>query len=396
MPNFASKSFYYLDYNATSPLSDKVVQNWNQALDLWGNASSIHWAGRKSKLLLRETRQKLAEILEISPLELIFNSGGSEGNNTVIKTFSDLVSASSIRKEFITSTVEHPSVRKCFEALQEQGHVVHWISVDKNGNFDFAGFKKVLSEKTLLVSVMLANNETGTIFPIAEIAKLAHANGAYVHADCVQGLGKIKLSLKDLDVDYATFSAHKIGGVKGLGFLYQKKGTPLKNLILGGAQERQRRGGTENNLGIWALSQCLDQLRNIEHTYLDIKAKRDHLEDLIKQQISGCVFNCSTGERLPNTSSMIISGVDGETLLMSLDLKGYAVSTGAACSSGNPEPSPVLLAMGFSRAEAQSSLRVSIGFNTTDEVILHFVETLKEVVTRIRSINSQDNQVLSS
>lgn len=382
MPEMEAKSRVYLDSNATTGLSPELMVEIPQFLSSYGNPSSIHWESRAPKTILRQTRADLAKSLNCNPLELIFNSGGSEGNNTVLKSVFELSS----RTEFITSMVEHPSVFKTFKYLETLGAKVHYVPVSRSGEFDLVFFEKCLSEKTALVSVMLANNETGSVFPIQEISRRAKEVGALVHSDCVQGLGKIQINLQELGVDYATFSAHKFYALKGTGVLYVKRGSPYLPLIHGGAQERSRRGGTENTLGLFALGYQVQKLNMVEAEAARLKKLRDHFESRVLNEIADVSITCRESARLPNTSSLILNGVDGETLLMSLDLKGFAVSTGAACSSGSPEPSPVLLALGLSRQEAQNSLRVSLSWRTTNEEIESFIETLKECVLRLRKI----------
>lgn len=379
----------YLDFNATTPLAAELVEKLPEALAAWGNPSSIHWAGQNTKTLMREARNACAKALGISPLEIIFTSGGSEANNTVLQSFFEKTRGDS-RNEFITTAIEHPSILKTLSHLQERGAVVHVISVKRNGELDWEHFEKVLSAKTALVSMMLANNETGLLLPIQEITEKVHAVGAKMHTDAVQSLGKIPLNLAELGVDFASFSGHKFYALKGSGILYCRKGNELRPLIFGGGQERHRRGGTENTLGIWALGQMALKAPEISSNAERIRFLRDHFEAQVQKEISNVKVTQSGASRLSNTSSLVISGVDGETLLMSLDVKGYAVSTGAACSSGSPEPSPVLLAMGLSKEEAQSSLRVSLGWTTTETEIQDFVETLKAVVTRLRNLASQN------
>jgi cysteine desulfurase len=384
------KSSFYFDYNATTPPDEAAKAALQEALLAWGNPSSIHWASRAPKLFLREARQQLAKAFGVSPLELIFTSGGSEANSTVIKSVFQTAkqNSSSERMEYITSQVEHPSVAKTFSYLETQGAVVHRLAVNREGFIDLDHYKKVLSEKTALVSVMMANNETGNIFPIQEMAQLAHAQGAVFHSDCVQALGKLPLNLSELEVDYATFSAHKFYALKGCGLLFAKKGKTLQPLIWGGGQERSRRGGTENVLGIHAFGKMTSQLNQVTAQSHRLTQLRDYFEDRVQKEISNVQITGKSAPRLGNTSSLVIADVDGETLLMGLDLKGMAVSTGAACSSGNPEPSSALLAMGLSRQEAQSSLRVSFGWPTTQEEVEILIETLKEVVARLRTISS--------
>jgi len=286
-------------------------------------------------------------------------------------------------------------VIKSFQWLQEQGATVHFLPVDKNGEINLELYQSLLSEKTALVSIMLANNETGVIFPTQKLAKLAHDVGALFHCDAVQAYGKMSLNLQKLGVDYASFSAHKINALKGTGVLFIKKGSPFESLIMGGGQERHRRGGTENVLGIWAMGLAAKNLtvgkKAVSEFYPEIQELRDYFESRVKSEVTAVKITAESAARLPNTSSLILDGVDGEVLLMSLDLLGFAVSTGAACSSGNPEPSPVLLSMGLTRVQAQNSMRVSLGRGTTKLQLDQFIEALKATVLRLRSIEAQQD-----
>ncbi len=381
----------YLDHNATTRPFPEVLSGLVSAIQndqvSWGNPSSIHLQSREPKNILRETRKLFSNFLNCAATEIIFNSGASEGNNTVLKSVWQ--SLGSIKNEFLISAVEHPSVTKTAEYLQTLGAIIKWIPVSKDGFIDLDFIQKNISDRTALVSVMYANNETGSIFPIAEISKMIKAKNILFHVDCVQVLGKLKINLNELVIDYATFSAHKFYALKGCGVLFVKKGSPYVNLIYGGAQERARRGGTENILAICSLNQMLPFLRDVEEKNIEIENLRNYFEHCILQKILNVQVTAVASNRLANTSSLVIDGVDGETLLVSLDLKGFAVSTGAACSSGNPEPSPVLLTMGLTRIEAQSSLRVSLGWLTTKNEIDLFVQTLTEVVHRLRKINQE-------
>jgi cysteine desulfurase len=391
MPNETQKSMIYLDNNATTRpdrdlLKELVLLIQNDQLQ-WGNPSSIHLQSREPKNVLRETRKTFAEIFHCQATEIIFNSGASEGNNTVLKSVWQTLGAT--KNEFLISQVEHPSVIKTAEYIQSLGAVIKWIPVNRKGQIDLDFIKKNISDKTALVSVMFANNETGSLFPIAAISKIAKDQRALLHVDCVQALGKENLNLQELKIDYATFSGHKFYALKGCGVLFVRRGSPYVNLIHGGGQERGRRGGTENVLALWSLQQMLPLLKRLENKNTEVRELRDHFEMNIQNKIFGVTITASEGLRLANTSSLVIQDVDGETLLMSLDLKGFAVSTGAACSSGNPEPSPVLLSMGLSREEAQSSLRVSLGWHTTLEEVDLFILSLVEVVERIRKIKAE-------
>lgn len=386
----------YLDFNATAMMSEKVQKELPELLSLWGNPSSIHWAGQAIKTKVREARRDFSASVHASPLELIFNSGASESNNTVLLGLCEMLELNELpeiykgKNEFVSTEVEHPSTERALQQIEKRGYKVHRIRVQKNGKLDLAQALDVIGSKTLLVSIMMANNETGTLFPIREIKGIAEKFGALVHTDAVQALGKIPINLSELGVDYASFSGHKVGALKGIGVLYVRKGRPYSNLIFGGGQERYRRGGTENTLGISSLGLVTDRINQVTEHAHQIQILRDKMESEILKKISDVSIIAGESPRLANTSSMLIEGVDGETLLMSLDLLGFAVSTGAACSSGNPEPSPVLLNMGFTRAEAQSSLRVSLGWETTREQIDSFVRVLENVVTRLRKVRAQE------
>lgn len=384
-----NSNWSYFDHNATTPVWDDILTEFPNWLKSWGNPSSIHQSGRGPKNLIRDSRKMVAEFLGVSPLEIIFNSGASEGNNTVIKGLYECILTGAVakeRQEFMCSLVEHPSVIKAYKWLESKGIKVHWIPVDSRGALDLEFYSEKLSNRVLLVSVMGANNETGNIFPTKELAKQAHLVGALFHCDCVQLIGKTELNFLDLDVDYASFSGHKFYALKGTGFLYVKKNSPYRNLIDGGAQERARRGGTENTFGIASQGYMLKVMTENKSKIKEVEVLRNRLEEKILQQIQGVLITGHDNPRIVNTSHMMIEGIDGETLLMNLDLEGFHVSTGAACSSGNPEPSPVLLNMGFTRDQAQSSLRVSLGWKSTQQEVDRFVEVLEKIVNRLREI----------
>ncbi|PIS09999.1 MAG: cysteine desulfurase, partial [Bdellovibrio sp. CG10_big_fil_rev_8_21_14_0_10_47_8] len=322
-----SKAQIYLDFNATTPLSSDLAARLGEvAIESWGNPSSIHWAGQKSKKIIREARQFVAQSLGVHPLEIIFTSGGSEVNNQVLQSVFEKSRASG-RNEFITSKIEHPSIVKTLQHLKSLGAIIHEIPVDLDGSWSWSAFEKVLSERTALVTVMLANNETGLVLPIRQISEKAHAVGALVHTDAVQALGKIPVNLKELGVDFASFSAHKFYALKGAGALYCRKGLDPRPLIFGGGQERQRRGGTENTLGIWSFGEMSKRASEVSAQAEKMLALRDRMELKISQLIEGVRVTHQRALRLPNTSSLVIEGVDGDSLLMSLDVQGFAVST---------------------------------------------------------------------
>jgi cysteine desulfurase len=383
----------YFDHNATTPLASSVKEMVPHWLESYGNPSSIHWAGRPSKLILREARQTLAKLLGCDPLELIFTSGGSESNNTAIQgTFNSFETGwgwagamNRTRNELIISAVEHPSIMKCAEQLARKGFRVHIVPVDPETGVDLDAYEKYLNDKTALVSMMLANNETGMIFPIKKMVEMAHKAGALFHCDAVQGLGKIEFNLRDLNVDFASFSGHKFYALKGSGLLFVKRGLSLESLLPGGGQERGRRAGTENVIGIASFGEMAKRKDEIGSRVRAITELRDYLESQIMKTIDGIGVIGKSLPRLSNTSCLLVKGVDGETLLMNLDVQGFGVSTGAACSSGNPEPSPVLLALGLTRAQAQSSLRISLGWDSNKEEVDLFITAFKHVVDRLRS-----------
>jgi cysteine desulfurase len=381
----------YLDHNATTPMAPFLADKVQEWLSAWGNPSSIHQAGRRPKALLREARTKVSQLLGVEPLELVFTSGGSEANNLALKGVFEAFQTPNVlatrgyRNHYLLSSVEHPSSMRVADYLKARGAQVDFIPVSRDGLLDIDFLKAKVTEKTALVSVMMANNETGALFPLPEVVEIAHSKGALVHTDGVQALGKLQIKLKSLGVDLASFSGHKFYALRGVGVLFVKRGTPLESLIHGGGQERHRRGGTENVLAIASLGAMAERESEIEQRSKYLNELRNTMEARLKSEIMGLSVTAENSLRLPNTSSMVIPGVDGETLLMNLDMRGFEVSTGAACSSGSPEPSPVLLAMGLSRAEAQASLRVGLGWENTKEEIDMFIEALKEVVTHLRS-----------
>jgi len=383
----------YFDHNATTPLAPELYSLIPTWLSAWGNASSIHQPGREPKRYLREARQSLARLLGCDPLELVFTSGGSEANNLALKGLFESLRGQSARHQYLISSVEHPSIRRAAEALVNRGARVQVIPVRARGGVDLQWLEDHITDETALISVMLANNETGQIFALPEIVELAHRRGVLVHTDAVQALGKLPLNLHELGVDMASISGHKFYALKGVGALYIRRGLNLESLIHGGGQERHRRGGTENILSICSLGEMAKRAGEIASRAQQVAQLREHFEARVIEEITGVKITAQGEPRLANTSSLVIAGVDGETLLMNLDMRGFAVSTGAACSSGSPEPSPVLLALGLSRQEAQSSLRVSLGWQNTKASVDAFVDVLVDVVRHLRSINRTENDL---
>ncbi|MCY4513097.1 MAG: cysteine desulfurase family protein [Bdellovibrionales bacterium] len=374
----------YLDYNATTPPHPVALKAAKKALELWGNPSSVHQTSTGAKALLWETRQFLARFIGCHPLEIIFTSGASEANNQALKGLFSM--AGKKRRELIVSAIEHPSIKAVAKWLSERGFKVHTVPVSKSGFLDESFFEEVLSENTLLVSIMRAHNETGVFFPIEKLIKKAHTKGAIFHSDMVQSLGKEKFSVKEWGVDLASFSAHKVYGLKGCGALYCRKGVVLDNLIHGGGQERGRRAGTENLVSIASFGAVLEKGEELVEKSRELESLRDYLEKKVHSSLSGIKVVGEAAFRLPNTSCLCISGVEGESLLMNLDLKGFSVSVGSACSSGKITESSSLRAMGLTTEEARSSIRVSLGLGIEKKDIDLFVENLQAIVTRLRSL----------
>ena len=374
----------YLDYNATTPPDPLALKAAKKAFELWGNPSSVHQVSAGAKALLWQSRQSLARVIGCHPLEIIFTSGASEANNQVLKGLFSV--SGKDRRELIISTVEHPSIKTVAEWLSQKGFKVHIIPVSRGGFLDEEFFEEALSDKTLLVSVMRAHNETGVLFPIKKLSRKAQAKGALFHSDMVQSLGKEKFNVKDWGVDLASFSAHKVYGLKGCGVLYCRKGLSLESLIHGGGQERGRRAGTENLAAIAAFGAVMEKGEEWVKKTRNLESLRNHLEQAVLSSLPETEVVGGEAPRLPNTSCFCIFGVEGESLLMNLDLSGFAVSVGSACNSGKIAESPSLRAMGLTEKEARSSIRVSLGCGVKKRDIDLFIKVLQKTVIRLRSL----------
>jgi cysteine desulfurase len=381
----------YLDHNATT----KPFQGeWAEPLP-WGNPSSIYKEARHAKALIRETRALMADLIGCNPIELTFTSGGTESNNAAILGLYFLNQRIGGKKNhYLFSAVEHPSVRKPMEFLREMGMVVEEIPVLRSGEIDLEAYKGLLREDTALASVMYANNETGNIFPLKKLAKLAHEKGALFHCDAVQALGKLRFNLHDLEVDLASFSAHKFYAHKGVGLLYNRRGVRVDPLLHGGGQERGRRAGTENLVGMESLRRVALLGDRIGQEIERLGELRSYMDETLLRDIEKTEVIGGQSKRVANTSNYLIHGIDGEILQMKLDMLGFDVSTGSACSSGSQEPSLALRSMGLSRREAQGCLRISLGWETTQEEVESLCRTLPGVVAEVRS--HKERQLLSS
>lgn len=293
------------------------------------------------------------------------------------------------KNKIVIGGIEHPSVHKQSQQWRDMGFEVEMIPVSRKAEYDLEFFKMAVDENTALVSVMLANNELGVLAPLQEMIEWAHQQGALFHSDMVQGLGKLPLDLQKYPVDLASFSSHKIYALKGAGLVFCRKGTPFTAITMGGSQERGRRAGTENLASIASMALMVETLDS-QQIVDDLTPLRDLFEKTISEQIAGVEILGKTAARLCNTSCFTIAGSNAESLLMNLDIRGFSVGTGAACSSGNPEPSPVLLGMGLTREEAQSSLRISLGKDTTQDQVLQLAEQLRQVVEHLRTLDQQE------
>ena len=380
---------FYFDHNATTPVSQSVLEVLVAALlEVPGNASSIHQDGQLAKQRLESARREVATLLGCEPKELVFTSGGTEADNMAILGFVFANSANnSPHKHVVTTAIEHPAVLNPYRELERIGVSVTYVRPGPDGLVDPAAIRAALRPETVLVSVMHANNETGMIQPIQEIAQIAHQAGAAMHSDGVQAAGKIPVNVESLGVDLYSISGHKFNAPKGIGALYVKAGTKLRPIQFGGKHERERRPGTENVPCAIAMAKAAV----IAHATLPIEPSRleslrDRLETGILAHIPDTGVN-GKGPRTPNTTNIYFDGLDGEALVISLDLKGFAVSSGSACSSGAVEPSHVLLAMGLPPERARASLRFSLGHSNNEEQVDALIEAVGQSVAQLRKLS---------
>jgi cysteine desulfurase NifS len=374
----------YLDNNATTALASEVAAFISEILSSFGNPSSIHKAGRQAKEILEDARRKVAAALGVTSRRIIFTGGGSEANNLAIK--GPVFKKGPERAHIITSAIEHPSVLESLKWLERLGTKVTYLPVDSTGMVDPDDARKTITSHTVLISVMLANNETGTIEPIAELAGVAHEAGVLMHTDAVQAFGKIPVNIADLGVDMLSVSAHKLHGPKGVGALYTAKGVEVEKIVHGGGQEFGMRSGTENILGIAGFGRAAELLPEWLSKGERLRTLRDSLESAVRVLVPGMRVNGHPAERLPNTLNIVLPGFRGESIVFALDRHGVRVSSGSACKSGSPKASHVLLAMGLSEEEAHCSVRISLGTDSTADDIERTVSALGEVTGNSKSV----------
>ncbi|MEO0124220.1 MAG: cysteine desulfurase NifS [candidate division WOR-3 bacterium] len=377
----------YLDYAATTPLHPDVLEAMKAYFfEEFGNPSSIHTSGQKAREAIELSRKKVADALGASPDEIIFTSGGSESDNTAIKGVAYAMAEKG--NHLVTTKIEHHAVLEPFIFLQSHGFETTFLPVDKYGMVDPEDLNKAITNKTILVSIMHANNEIGTIEPIEEIARICREKGVYLHTDAVQSFGAIETNVNRLGVDLLSISAHKFYGPKGVGALYIRKGTRIEPLLHGGAQEMGKRASTHNVPGIVGMAKAAELAvkempQRVEHT----RRLRDRLIKSLLNNVDDIILNGHPEKRLPNNCHLIVKYIEGEALLMRLDQIGIEVATGSACSSGSLEPSHVLTAIGVPIEDARGSIRITLGRLTTDEDIDFVCEHFPKIVKELRAIS---------
>jgi len=377
----------YLDHNATTPVAPEVLAAMLPYFsEEYGNASSIHTFGQRARGAVEEARESVAALLGARPAEIMFSSGGTESNNHAI--FGVAGAALGGRKHVITSAIEHSAVLDPCRALEKRRVAVTVLPVDRDGIVNPEDVRRAIRPETVLITIMLANNELGTIEPIAEIGKIAAEARVTLHTDAVQAAGKIPIDVAKLGVHLLSISAHKLYGPKGVGALYVRKGTRLEPLLYGGHSERDRRPGTEDVTSIAGLGKAAElALSRMQEEGQRLSRLRDRLENGLLERIPHATVNGLHARRTPNTSNLTLPFIEGEAMVIALDLKGISCSTGAACSSGAVEPSHVLTAIGLAPEDARATLRLSLGHQTTDEEINFALETIPPVIDRLRQMS---------
>ena len=380
------KNRIYLDHAATTPLAGEVLEAMMPYFsECWGNASAVYATGREARRAVEDARKAAAEAIGAQPQEICFTSGGSESDNMAIRGTARALKDKG--KHIITTKIEHHAVLNPCKQLQQEGYEVTFVSPDREGKIDPEDIRKAVRQDTILVSVMTANNEIGTIEPVSEIGRICRENGIIFHTDAVQAAGSLPVDVQETGCDLLSLSAHKFYGPKGVGTLYIREGTRLSPLIGGGEQERGLRAGTENVPGIAGLGKAIAMAgENLEQNAKHMCRMRDRLTEGILSAVPGAAINGAMRDRLPNNCSLCFEGIDGEALLLRLDLAGIAASAGSACTAGSREVSHVLKAIGLTEKEAKSSLRLTTGIHTTEEEIDETVKIIGEIVKDLRNM----------
>ncbi len=379
----------YMDYNASTSLRPEVKAEMIEDLEVYANASSMHETGRRASARIEDARLSVAKLIgAVDPQSIVFTSGGSESNNTVFATMFHLGRHSG-RRGIVTTAIEHPCVLNAAKWLESEGFPVTFLGVDATGTVRLDELRDAVGPDTLLVSIMAANNEIGTVQDIREATKIAKAAGAYMHTDATQAVGKIPVDVVDWGVDYLTMSCHKLYGPKGIGGLYIRGKAPLEPLIRGGHQERGLRAGTYNNLGILGFGKAAELARSELDAYGQrVLALRNRLRDGIVATVPKVRVNGHPVSVLPNTLNISFPGAEGEAILLSLDFEGIRVSTGSACASGSLEPSHVLLATGVGPELAHGSIRFSLGRDSTEEDVDYVISKVGPIIARLRAMST--------
>ena len=377
----------YLDNAATTALSPKVLEKMMPYLtDTYGNASSPHSFGQTARIGVEHAREQVARAINADPSEIVFTGCGTESDNTVLFGVAERYAKKG--DHIITTNVEHHAILHSCAALEKKGIKVTYLPVDKDGLVTPEQVRDAITDKTILVSVMFANNEVGTIMPIPEIAAVCHEKGVLFHTDAVQAAGHVPIDVKAMGIDMLSISGHKFHGPKGVGVLYERKGIRLPSYIIGGEQEKGRRAGTENVAGIVGLGEALElAVTNMSETSARMTRMRDRLIEGIEATIPEVKLNGHRTKRLPNNVNFSIKYIEGESILLMLDMAGIAASSGSACTSGSLDPSHVLLALGLTHEVAHGSVRLTLGDDTTDEDIDYVLETLPKVAHRLRAMS---------
>jgi len=377
----------YLDYNATTPVRPEVLDALLPYYrEQFGNPSSVHWAGRQVAGAVEKAREQVAALLNCAPAEVVFVACGTEADNMALKGTVDALREKG--NHIITTAVEHPAVLETCKYLEKSGCQVTYLPVDSDGQLDLAELEQAITPQTILISVMWANNETGNVYPIEAIGAIAKARGIRFHSDAVQAIGKLEVDVQKANLDLLALSGHKLGAPKGVGVLYVRRGTRLTPFMHGGHQERNRRAGTHNVAGIVGLGKaCELALAERATAWTRVQLLRDRLEQGIFERIPQVKLNGHPHERLPNTLNVSFAWIEGESLLLNLDMKGIAASSGSACTSGSLEPSHVLGAMCVEVTLAHSSTRFSLGPDTTAEDIDYVLDVLPPIVQRLRDMS---------